>query len=183
MPDPAAVVLGQGEAVIPAAVDHHPLDTGLLRSTVDALAEFIPGWLEEADGELPVLLALADVREARQDLATVEVALEREAAARMVAQRLLSTDPPLYAERRHGKDRREWDWDSLVRAVVSPLAADENGEVRPGAFEAAREIRECIAFTYARVGALKARGLAADEFCSSSPGRVTVTVSREVPDA
>ena len=158
-------------------VNSRELDVGLLRMAVESLSQFLPAWLEEIDGELPALYALADVREARQALAQVEAELEREAAKRMGSEPV--EQPDLYAVKRKSKDRKEWRWDDLVRSVVSPVAVDPGtGEVQPGAFEAAHELQECIGFSYARVGALKARGLAADEFCTSVPGRVSVTVSR-----
>lgn len=155
-----------------------------LAADVEALDQNLPDWLTGVEGELPVLYALADVREARQQLAQIESSLERAAAVRMTGKPIAVTDPPLYAKRRYGKDRKEWKWDDLLRELVSPVAVDSaTGEVLPGAFEASAVIRDCIGFAYGRVGAIKKRGVDPDEFCTAVPGRVTVTVSRTIPEA
>lgn len=75
-----------------------------------------------------------------------------------------------------GKDRKSWEHEALVRDVVDAHLAQLDGEI-PDPFTVAGWIREAAGIGYWKTGALNALGLDADEFCESSPGRRTVSIS------
>lgn len=126
---------------------------------------------------------LGRVRAVRQELAQLESLIERD-TARAMPRDLLEWDGGT-AERRGGKDRKEWDHDALSRAVtaaiVPALAVDpSSGEVDR---DLAATLHEAITQYAAtnrpswRTTALRPLGIDPDEFCTAVPGRSTVQVT------
>lgn len=109
----------------------------------------------------------------RQQLGTICTLVEQALVDVMPDKRIeLDGLPPL--ERRQGTDRKAWDYE----AVVSALAREAGGDLM-ALLEA---IKECAPMTPSmqwRVGALRKHGLDPDEFCSTSPGRVSIQVHEE----
>lgn len=109
----------------------------------------------------------------RQQLATICTLVEQALVDVMPDKRLdLDGLPPL--ERRQGTDRKAWDYE----AVVSALAREAGGDLM-ALLEA---IKECAPMTPSmqwRVGALRKHGIDPDEFCTTSPGRVSIQVHEE----
>jgi hypothetical protein len=137
------------------------------------------------DGSAIELLDLLGiVRDHRKNLADIESLLETRAAKAMTGDVMEWTGGT--AERRWGKDRKEWKHDALTSAVtaaiVPPLAVDPNGEVDTVLAELLHEAISAYAATNRpswRVTAVKPLGIDPDEFCTSSPGRPSVTVTRK----
>ena len=109
----------------------------------------------------------------RQQLATICTLVEQALVDVMPDKRLdLDGLPPL--ERRQGTDRKAWDYE----AVVSALAREAGGDL----MALLESIKECAPMTPSmqwRVGALRKHGLDPDEFCTASPGRVSIQVHEE----
>lgn len=84
-------------------------------------------------------------------------------------------------ERRKAKDRKAWDHKAIARELVR-VANDERidkltGEVRMSEGDAvAHTIISCAGISYWKITDLKGRGIDPDEFCESTPGRVSVVV-------
>lgn len=84
------------------------------------------------------------------------------------------------AQVRRGKDRTEWDHDALIRLVVARgrderKLDEETGEYEPEGEAVARALMECARPSW-RLTPLRARGIDPDEYCASSPGRVSVVI-------
>jgi hypothetical protein len=77
-----------------------------------------------------------------------------------------------------GKDRKTWQHEALVHAVVDKHLAAADGEI-PDPFTVAGWIRECAGIGYWKTGALKAIGIEPDEFCESTKGTRTVSISHD----
>lgn len=139
--------------------------------------------------EVELLDLLGQVRRERQHLAEIESLLERD-AARVMTQDVVEWTGGT-AERRWGKDRKEWQHDDLARAVtaaiVPPLAVNPaTGEVDGDLAALLHTAVEQYAATNRpswRVTAVKPLGIDPDEFCHAVPGRPSVAVhlSDEVP--
>lgn len=85
--------------------------------------------------------------------------------------------------RHYGKKRTQWNHDDLYREMVrlSKLPAFQQVDRDTGAVESEAEallrlLRESLQPAYWRAGALRATGLVADEFCSTTMGRATVEI-------
>jgi hypothetical protein len=87
-----------------------------------------------------------------------------------------------HVEVKRGAARKEWDSDALIRLVIAKGRDErkvdvETGEVLESEGEAVgRALMECARPNW-RVTALRARGIDADEYCSTSPGRVNVILT------
>jgi hypothetical protein len=139
--------------------------------------------LHTPDDPLSLLDLLAAVRAARQELAQSESLLEAKTAAAMPDDRVEWAGG--VAERRFGKDRKEWQNDDLTRAVVQLVATDLAGDSTTG------EVDDMLAALLAdginryaatnrpswRVTQLKELGLDPGEFCHEVPGRKTVQIT------
>jgi hypothetical protein len=77
-----------------------------------------------------------------------------------------------------GQARKAWEHESLVHDVVDAHLAQLDGEI-PDPFTTARWIREAAGFSYWKSGALKALGLDPDDYCESTRGRRTVSISTD----
>jgi hypothetical protein len=128
---------------------------------------------------------LGRIRTQRQTLAESESLVERDAARAM---RTAGIDVLEWeggtAERRGGKDRKEWDHDAVTsavtRAIIPPLAVDQNGEVDEDLAGLLHQAVEQYAATNRpswRVTALKPLGVDPDDYCHAVPGRATVQVN------
>lgn len=132
--------------------------------------------------EVTLLDLLGQVRRERQHLHQLESTLELRAAKAMTRD-LVEWDGGT-AERRWGKDRKEWKHDDLVRAVtaaiVPPLAVDPaTGEVDRDLAALLHQAVEQYAATNRpswRVTAVKPLGIDPDEFCHAVAGRPSVAV-------
>jgi hypothetical protein len=85
--------------------------------------------------------------------------------------------PPM--ERRRGTDRKAWDSDDLLRDVVRTVSDLDTttGELRVDPDRLLTVLRQVVPFTGSlswRVVALRDLGLDPDEYCTTSPGRVSV---------
>lgn len=85
-------------------------------------------------------------------------------------------------ERRKGSTRKKWESAELVRRLVrDALDPEGTGEIPSSPIEAVQHVvdtlTECAPFTPSmgwRVRALAERGIDPDEWCETTPGRVTV---------
>ena len=86
-------------------------------------------------------------------------------------------------EVRHAKKGVKWDMETLVPRIVSrawdEVAVDQaTGELLERPEDAVvRALRECVAFSYARVGALKERGIDPDEYRESQGFSTSVVIA------
>lgn len=179
---PAAPVLVPGSGGEPdlAEVMHH------LTEGVQGLDRTL---LHFDGSDIEVLDLLGHVRVLRQQLAQTESLLETRAARAMEQDRV--EWPGGTAERRWGKDRKEWQHDELSRAVtaaiIPPLAVNPaTGEVDTDLAALLHQAVEQYAATNRpawRVTAVKPLGIDPDEFCSAIPGRATVQVTLATDNA
>lgn len=158
----------------------------LTTDAVAALHDDIDRLISEVDSDDVALIGLlVRAREARQQLSTVERALEDAAARawpRDAGNRIGLADEWV-AERRFGKDRTKWDNDALTDALVrkvtaEPVVDESTGELcEPNAMTwALRDaLTECARPSW-RTTALKKRGIDPDEFCEAVKGRITIQV-------
>ncbi len=82
-------------------------------------------------------------------------------------------------EKQQSKDRKAWMHDDLFREMLKQAHVNRHADPETGELESVeeallRELRECAQISYWRATALKARGLAVDEYCESSPGRTSI---------
>lgn len=77
-----------------------------------------------------------------------------------------------------GKARKAWEHEALVHNVVDAHLSQLEGEI-PGPFIVAGWIREAAGFSYWKAGALNALGIDPDDFCESSPGRRTLSITTD----
>lgn len=134
----------------------------------------------EAHGEREALLEeLLWLRTQRKALADAEAYVEAH-AVRLIRDQAVGGDydgalaDGTPYEYHSGAQRKAWDHDSLAREVVAGLIRDAGGEA-PDPFTVRDALMECAAPSYWRVKALKARGIAADDYCERSPGRATIS--------
>jgi hypothetical protein len=162
------------------------LDALDLTGTVAALSRDVAAWLDSAQ-EVEALDALATVRQARQDLAQVEAVIEQR-AARLMSGNVVEW-PGGVAERRFGKDRREWNHDELTEVVTRRIALDAATDRASGETDDMLEalVRDAIG-QYAltnrpawRTTALKQLDVDPDEYCHAIPGRTTVAITQAGP--
>lgn len=108
------------------------------------------------------LTCLAMIRESRQTLAHIERELERKLADLMPGKRVVVSGVGTF-ERHKRTNRKSWDSDDLLRAVLDTRLVDEDGVI---ADETPLEkVLHVWNLGAPRVTALKARGIQADEFC------------------
>lgn len=122
----------------------------------------------------------------RQQLATICSTVEAALADVMTDKRLdLDGLPPL--ERRQGATRKAWDHDRLVPLVVR-LALDPDGtgefptdpvDVMDRVVGMLTKVYPFTPSTNPRVGELRALDIDPDEWCETSPGRVSVQIHEE----
>lgn len=137
--------------------------------------------------EIEALDALAQIRQARQGLAQIEATLERRAARVMTGD--IIEWPGGVAERRFGKDRKEWQHDELIRTVVNLIATDVATDKASGELDdmLAALVQDAVArFAEThrpdwRVTVLKKLGVDPDEYCRAIPGRTTVAITQAGP--
>lgn len=134
-------------------------------------------------GDLDALApALPTIRALCQDLAALERALEDD-VARLMPAKTVEVPGVGVLERRKGRDRRAWDWPSLlpllIRAYVDP---DGTGEM-PDAGEVVARMRELIVDVIGvtpskgpKVRPLRELGIDPDEYAETRPGRVSVQI-------
>lgn len=149
----------------------------------------LDGALSEAVHEIggdPVVLCglLLGLREVRQGIATAEAYVER-AAGQAMRSDLLVVDSAFTAERRKGRDRKEWQHDDVAHAVVQSALVDPTTGELIGDVDTAWKVRD--AFLNAarpewRIRPLQSMGIDPDDYCISSPGRTTVAVTRHGGD-
>lgn len=174
-----ALISGTGGELPPVEYD---LGDALLHLTesVDVLGRAL---LDFDGSDVETLDLLGQVRLQRQALAQIEAVLET-TAVRLMTQDVVTWDGGT-AERRWGKDRKEWKHDDLARAVtgriVEQLAVDPTSGVFDGDLAAVlHQAVEQYAATNRpswRVTAVKPLGIDPDEFCVAVPGRATVQVN------
>lgn len=150
--------------------------TGAVATLDRSLASF-------AGTDVETLDLLGHLRTQRQALAQIESVLEGQ-AARLMTDDVVTWDGGM-AERRWGKDRKEWKHDDLTRAVtaaiVPVLAVDPaSGEVDGDLAALLHQAIEQYAATNRpswRVTAVKPLGIDPDDYCTAVPGRATVQVT------
>lgn len=183
--DPPAVTPPVSDA--PAAPDprgggEQDLGDALLQllAAVDSLNRAL---LDFDGSDIEVLDLLGRVRQQRMALAQLESLIETRAVKAMEQDRI--EWPGGTAERRWGKDRKEWQNDELTRAVtaaiIPPLAVDPaSGEVDRDLAALLHEAITAYAATNRpswRVTAVKPLGIDPDDYCHAIPGRATVQVT------
>lgn len=127
---------------------------------------------------------LVHLNRLRTELTILYRAVE-DALVAIMPERELEVDGLPRLERKHGVDRKAWDWDALLSEVRRPIVCDpETGElrsedVRDAVDRLLDEIRAVAPLTPssgARAKALRDRGLDPDEFCTAVAGRDTVRI-------
>lgn len=132
---------------------------------------------------------LADLREIRTALGDWEHMLT-EWVADYLGRNTITVEGVGTAQVRYGTDRKEWATHDLLRAVLdSRMKPNADGEVHPtddGAAEVkgepvtvspdAARILHVWNLGTPRITALRERGIPVDEFCTSTPGKVSVTI-------
>ena len=147
------------------------------------LSHMLQGY--DAD-EIEWLDLLASIRTQRLLLADIEAVVEGKAAAAMTGD--IMEWPGGIAERRGGKNRKEWDKDRLLKAVTARLRATLAETVDPVTGEVIQDeavaedvTRTVAAFTACfrpepRIRGLRELGIRVDAYCEESPARFTVTI-------
>lgn len=135
------------------------------------------------DGDYETLVhGLAQLLPLRRDLSDLLRAVEDD-IARLMPSKTVEVEGVGVVERRKGTDRKKWDWDSLlpllIRLWVDP---DGTGEM-PAAPEVVERMKALITDVVGttpskgpKVTPLRAAGVDPDEYCESSPGRVSVQI-------
>lgn len=134
-------------------------------------------------GQLDALaLGLAQLRGLMADLRDLGQLVEAD-VANMMPGKTWEIDGLGTLERRAGTVRKSWDWEQLLpRLIRLSIDPEEVGEL-PDAPELVERftalVKDTIGVTPSkgpRVAGLKAMGLQPDEWCQSSPGRVSVQI-------
>ena len=154
-----------------------------IASLVLVLSNELQGY--DAD-EIEWLDLLASIRTQRLLLADIEAVVEGKAAAAMTGD--IMEWPGGIAERRGGKNRKEWDKDRLLKAVTARLRTTLAETVDPATGEVIQDeavaedvTRTVAAFTACfrpepRIRGLRELGIRVDAYCEESPARFTVTI-------
>jgi len=152
----------------------------MLAGSVEEINRSIPGWVDDIDGDMPALLTLlADLREQRRQLALAEAYAETACARAMPANKFEA--PGLFAERRGGRSRKEWDHPRVAWRVASAAAVSKStGEmlVDPDRLRAVVDAFVAASTPGWRVTVLREMGVEFDDACVVEAGRRTVTVQR-----
>lgn len=167
-------------SALPVPTDPHPQR----RTTVQVLTDALNRMVEDIDAlrEAGDIEALADgyaeldqfVKAARDVRNHAE-----DAIAGLMNGRVVNLDDRVTLERHGGYKRTDWDWDGLLHELGADRWIDPNtGEC---VVDTLREVVSLTASVSPRVGALRDRGIQADQFCSSTPARRTVTVRKAKP--
>jgi hypothetical protein len=87
----------------------------------------------------------------------------------------------LHVEVKRGANRKAWDNDALIRLVIAKgrderVLDEESGEYESEGDAVGRALMACARPNW-RVTALRERGIDADEYCETSPGRVNVILT------
>lgn len=134
---------------------------------------------------IPALAVLLDeVRSVRQALGLRERAIE-DLLTDVMFEDTMEVPGLGVVQRRQGKDRKGWDSEGLLSTVIRrSLDPEQTGEL-PDLPEAVERIRIGVlaaapltASTGWRVTALKALDLDPDEWCTTSPGRASVQITK-----
>lgn len=72
------------------------------------------------------------------------------------------------------KDRKAWDDRGIVGALIDTHMEARGGELPDTPWTVAEWVLEAAGIAYWRTGALKAQGLDPGDFCTETPGRLTV---------
>lgn len=131
-----------------------------------------------------LLVLLDSIRTCRQELATVEAAVEAAAARCMPGDRVEL--PGFAATRKGGAERKHWEHNIIAdRVAVSVCTDPDTGEIDPESYQLATVVREALleaaAVTYWRVGKLRALGVRFDDAVDITRGRATVVITRSEP--
>ena len=132
---------------------------------------------------------LAELRSVRKALADWELVLETYIADSL-GRNTTTVEGVGTVQVRYGKTRKAWDKHPLLRSVLdSHRPPSPDGEVHPsddGHAEVAGEalscspdlarVLDCFNLPEPRVTALRERGIDPDEFASTTPGKVSVTI-------
>lgn len=164
----------------------HSLD---LIVSIDDLIDHTQDALDAGDVEELAKLHLLTTK-LRQQMSDLARAVEERLAEVMPDKRLELPGLPVL-ERHRGTNRKKWQSEELLSVVVGRSIVDGDGalattdpiEIR-SRIEA--EVRACLPITGSlgwRVTALRDRGIDPDEFCATSPGRVSIQIHEEVSHA
>lgn len=132
---------------------------------------------------IELVTELVSLRTQRQDLSDRMTDLEDRLAEAMAEIGAWTVEVPgIGLVRRHGGKRRTvWQHEALF-SILRQLAADashrivvaDTGEIEGEGEAVMRHLRQCLQPAYWRSGALKSRGIDADEYAVVSYGRQTV---------
>lgn len=122
-------------------------------------------------------LTLADFRELRRTIAVMEDDLSDLIAQQVHVHR--EVDGIGIVEVKKGANRKAWDHDRLTELVTARALDERKLDENTGEYEreseaVARALRDCAGFSYWKVTGLRKRGIDPDEYCETSPGRVSV---------
>lgn len=136
-----------------------------------------------AAGDLDTLAAgLVSLTALLDDLRELARAVETDVAALMPEKR--HEVPGLgVLERRKGTDRKSWDWETLLPTLIRMYVDPDGTGAIPDPVEVMDRMRELIVDVLGvtpskgpRVTPLREMGLDPDEYCATTPGRVSVQV-------
>lgn len=129
----------------------------------------------------PAVQILAAMQDARRDLAMVEATIEAHIVGLWREQgrgrTMLEVEGAGVVEIHRTTDRKAWDHDALASAVIDAHMDGGTGE-QPTPWEVRDWLMAAAAPSYWRIGALKAVGLRAGDFCTEVPGRDVVRLTR-----
>lgn len=161
-------------AAVGAGVGAVHLAIGALDKALCRLPDKVTGTQVDVTLEL-----LRQVREARVHLAQLEAGLETRAGRSMPADTF--ERPDLFALRRRGSSRKQWDNERLEGRVRHEVAArlslgDVDGPVYAIVAEGISAYQDTARPSW-RVTKLKAAGVRFDDCCETVPGKLSVQVS------
>lgn len=170
--------------------DCHADPVGTVARAVQALEDARDALVEDADDPegLQLALLLQAVREARVKLYGVEQDIEAATAKAMMGDQ--AEGPGLRVERYRAKDRKEWDhesWQHDARmkalrkhgALKAAAVVTADGEALPlNLHDLLREVQQVHSAGQPKTTALRALGLDAADYCTTSQGAWHVRVLR-----
>lgn len=156
------------DLTVPQAVD-------LLLAAATRLSEVthdtktLPDW-QEAVRLLDKMRAAADQAGAVKDALVRHVYLTGEHGRNVIVEGVGPVDIT------RARDRKAWDERGMIQAVIDRRMEERGGEMPNEPWEVVEWVLEVASVDYGRVTPLRALGLDPDDYCTSTPGRVGVSL-------
>lgn len=134
----------------------------------------------EARGLPEMCSTLRDLRDLKRSIAVLDDHLS-DLIAQEMGGKWAEVEGFGIVEVKKGSTRKAWDHDRLTsvvvaRAIDERTLDEETGEYEREATAVARALRDCAGFSYWKIGGLKKRGIDPEDYCETSPGRVSVVL-------